>query len=546
LSADRLLLIKRSASVIIVLLFCGLLAFAAVACSCSPAVKRPQVSAPATLDETNTLFLYGIDPLTLDPSVSHELLSQDYIVQIFSGLVRLDEDLNMQPDLAESWDIENGTVYTFLLREDARFHDGRAVTAEDVKYSWERSCNPATASPTASTYLGDIVGVQEVLEGNSEEISGLSIIDDRTIRVTIEAPIPYFLSKLTYTASFIVDRNNVASGKDWWHNPNGTGPFKLLEWDQKNLLVLLRNADYYGKKAGVEAVIFQMYSGRPMNLYEQQQLDVTSVSLSYIDKVLDETGPYYEELAIFPEMSLSYIGFNCTKPPFDDVNIRKAFSMAVDKDRIVSLVFRNMASKADGILPPGLPGYKEDLAGLEYDVDRARELIKESKYGDVSNLPPITLTTSGRGGFIFSYLESIIYQWRENLGVDVKVRQLEPERYFYNLREEKDELYDIGWMADYPHPQNFLEILFATDSDNNYGGYSNPQVDVLLQKAGVEQDPEESIKLYRQAEQLMVDDAACIPLYTGESYYLIRPYVKGFSVNAVGLSMLNNVTIEPH
>ncbi len=200
---------------------------------------------------------------------------------------------------------------------------------------------------------------------------------------------------------------------------------------------------------------------------------------------------------------------------------------------------------ADGILPPGMPGFNEDLAGLNYDVNKARQLIRESKYGDVSQLPPITLTTMGWGGLISQGLEAIIHEWRQNLGVEVKVRQLEPQRFFYHLREEKDEMFDMGWIADYPHPQNFLDILFHSGTDNNYGEYSNAEVDTLLEMAGVEMDSDLSLELYQQAEQKMVEDAACLPLWFGRNYILVKPYVGGYNMGPQGLAMLNSVSIEP-
>jgi len=199
---------------------------------------------------------------------------------------------------------------------------------------------------------------------------------------------------------------------------------------------------------------------------------------------------------------------------------------------------------ADGILPPGMPGYNEDISGLEYDVEGAKELIANSSYGDVSQLPPITITTIGRGGAISRELEAVVYQWRENLGVEVTVRQLEPERFLYHLAEEKDEMFSTGWIADYPHPQDFLDILFHSGADNNYGAYSNPGVDALLEAAGVEQDSNSSLELYRQAEQMMVNDAACIPLSFGRNYVLVKPYVKGYEPNSMGFATLNEVSLE--
>jgi oligopeptide transport system substrate-binding protein len=205
-----------------------------------------------------------------------------------------------------------------------------------------------------------------------------------------------------------------------------------------------------------------------------------------------------------------------------------------------------MVQRADGILPPGMPGYNEALQGLGYDVAKAKELIAQSSYGDVSALPPITITTTGWGGPIESDLEAIVYQWRQNLGVEVKVRQLEPGRFLYNLKEEKDEMYSLGWIADYPHPQDFLDILFHSGADNNYGEYSNPEVDAILDRAGVERDSEQSLALYQQAEQKLVADAACLPIYFGQNYILVKSYVKGYDPNPLGFVRLNEVSVEPH
>ena len=259
----------------------------------------------------------------------------------------------------------------------------------------------------------------------------------------------------------------------------------------------------------------------------------------------DEAGDFYQELTVFPELSLMYIGFNCQKPPFDNANIRRAFSLAIDKDKLVSFTFRGAVKRADGILPQGMPGFNENLLGLEYDVAHALELIAASRYGDVSNLPPITITTGGWGGQISQELEAMINEWRINLGVEVEVRQLEPEEYLYNLMQEKDEMFYWGWSADYPHPQNFLEVLFASGSEYNIGEYSNPELDSLLQMASREQNKEKSFELYQQAEQILVGDAACIPLWSGQNYVLVKPHVTGYQLNILGFAMLNEVSVGP-
>jgi len=494
----------------------------------------------------DTLHLWDVGPITLDPAISADMSSHTYVMHIFSGLVRLDQELNIVPDIAESLPegSPDGKTYTFYLRQGVKFHSGREVTAADFKYSWERACDPDTGSGTAATYLGDIVGAKDMLAGEAGEISGVEVIDDYTLRVTIDAPKAYFLDKLAYPTAFVVDRANVESGEDWWREPNGTGPFKLREWEPGQRLILERSQVYYGEPARLQRVIFSLVAEEPMALYETGQIDVVPVYLAYIDQVRDETNPLHQELAVTPEFSLYYIGFNTVQPPFDDVNVRRAFCLAVDKERIAEVILRDMVNEADGILPPGMPGYNQALEGLDYDVEQAKELIADSRYGDVSNFPPITLTVGGYGNSIPSYLGAIIQEWDQNLGVEISVRQLEPENFIYNLKQEKDEIFTMGWISDYPDPHNFLDILFYTGSEVNICEYSNPTLDALLDQAAIEQDGVVRLAMYQQAEQLVVDDAPCLPLWHGTNYILVEPYVKGYELNPLGIPDLSKVYID--
>jgi len=188
------------------------------------------------------LTIYGASPSTLDPARCMDATSAGFIVEIFSGLVTLDDDLNVVEDIAESYEISpDGRTYTFHLREGVTFHSGKEVKASDFKYSIERAADPQTRSQVAEAYLGDIVGVKEKLRGEADEVGGIRVVDEKTIEITIDAPKAYFLAKLTHPSAYVVDRENVESGGDWWKHPDGTGPFKLGEWKQGQQIVLERN-----------------------------------------------------------------------------------------------------------------------------------------------------------------------------------------------------------------------------------------------------------------------------------------------------------------
>jgi oligopeptide transport system substrate-binding protein len=199
-------------------------------------IKCPPKTITTSVRVKSAINLWDVGPITLDPAISSESTSQVYVMQIFSGLARLGADAQPVPDIAARWEVsDGGKTYTFYLRQGVKFQDGKAVTAADFKYSWERACLPETNSQTAGTYLGDIDGVKDVIEGKTKTISGVQIMDDHTLRVTIDAPKLYFLSKLTYPTAFVVDQKNIESGKDWWTNPNGTGAFRLTEWKKMTL-----------------------------------------------------------------------------------------------------------------------------------------------------------------------------------------------------------------------------------------------------------------------------------------------------------------------
>ena len=488
------------------------------------------------------------DPPTLDPHLTTDTTSSGVVVELFSGLVTMNTDLQLVPDIAESWEIDDtGTVYTFSLRKNAKFHDGKPITAHDVKWSLERAVHPDTASPVADTYLNDIIGVEKALEGETTEIEGVRVIDDHTIEFTIDAPKAYFLAKLTYPTAFVLDRENVeAGGRNWTENPNGTGPFRLAEYRIGERIILERNENFYRQPAHVDSISMNLAGGQAMAMYENDEIDITGVGLFDLDRVLDPNEELNKELIIAPpDFSVSYVGFNTSMPPFDDPKFRQALNHAVDKELIATEVLSELVEPAYGILPPGFPGYNENLVGLEYDPEFARQLLAESKYADPDTRPRIEVTVPGTGGTIGLDLEVIIEMWRQELGVEVEIQQVEWATYLEDLNQQRFQAYGgLGWQADYPDPQDFLDILFHTESSINHGAYSNPELDAVLEEARTEADLEKRVSLYHQAEKMIVDDAAWLPLwYAGERYVLIKPHVENYRVTPMIIPKLKEIRI---
>ncbi len=495
----------------------------------------------------NQSFTVGsVGPVTLDPALAREGFSIGFIVELYSGLVSLDKDIKVVPELARSWDISpDGKVYTFRLRQGAKFHGGREVTAEDFKYSIERAADPNTGSQTASLYLGDIVGVKDKLAGNATEVSGVQVVDRSTLRITIDSPKAYFLKKLTHAVAMVVDKDNVTKGDEWWRQPNGTGSYKLKEWKEDDIVILERNADYYLGAPKLPYAVYRLFAGIPMLMYESGEIDMTGVSLDDLERAQDVTNPLNKELVTSAGFSLEYIGFNHTQPPFDDPTARLALTYATDREKLAELVFKNTVRPARGILPPGFPGYNPDVKGVPFDPVKAKELLAQSKYGGDGPFPSLVFTTSSFGTEPGLLVSALVNMWQANLGITFEnVRIMSPDEYTYNLKAEKDNVFDLGWAADYPDPENFLDILFHSGSTENLGEYSNPEVDALLEKARAERDEGQRMALYGQIEQKIVDDAAVIPLFFDIQYVLVKPHVKGFVPMSVPAPMLKYISLE--
>ena len=516
----------RRLIVVVVMFFFGLV-------SCSEPYQEYGI------ERASTLFLSSSQPLTLDPAKSYSPAGSE-VGAIFAGLVRLDTNLQVQPDLALGWDVsDDRLVYTFFLHPNARFHDGRAITAHDVVFSWSRALAPETESDTAPSYLDDIAGSAEFHSGQLSTVSGLNVIDDQTLQVTLYAPAPYFLGKLTLPAAFIVDQNNV-SQPNWDHQPNGSGAFRLEKWEDDKLLILERNEDYYREPARIQHIVYDLGAGLDLSRYEENKLDMVWVGGDSLERVRDPNDPLSADLRSLPSLCTNFIGINNQLPPMNDDRVRQAFSLAIDRDRLITGLYSGDALSADGILPPAMPGYV-GLQAQNYDPERAQQLLREANI----TLPlTLTYTTSGYGD-VGGLPAAAITMWEETLGVTVTVEQVEPYQYNEKLYNgEIGDFFSAGWCADYPDPSNFLDTLFHSDSLQNLGGYRNATIDRLLEEARTEPDSGKRMALYHTIEEQLKADTPLIVISHDFEHLLVNQRVQGFVFTPISIPQWDKITLK--
>ena len=494
--------------------------------------------------------LLGRDPTTLDPALTTDSTAYEIVVELFSGLMHLTDDPN-EPivlDLAENFTVSSdGTVYRFVLREGLEFSDGSPVTAFDFKWSWERAALPETGSPIVKEFLGDIVGINEIVEGEATSADGITVIDDHTLEVRIDAPKPYFIAKLTYPVTFVVNRDNVESGGETWtDDPVGTGPFVLDSYEIGVSMVIARNEKYWDRRAFLDEVQLNLAGGSAMAMYENDEIDITGIPQSAFERVTDPAEPISKEVVeVPPDFVTSYVGFNVEQPPFDDVHFRRAMNYAVDKELIAEAVLQGRVRPAHGPIPPGFIGFNPDLEPLGFDVDKAVEELNMSKYADPETRPRILLTAAGTGGSPPTWLQAVADMWARNLGVEIEFQEVEWATFLQEIDNYKLQVFTLAWSPDYPDPHTFVDVLFRSDSTINQTQYGNAEVDALLDEATTEPDPARRIQLYQEAEQIIVDEAAWVPMWWGSNgRILVKPHVNGFRISPLGGYFFKDVWLE--
>ncbi|RJQ09372.1 MAG: ABC transporter substrate-binding protein [Dehalococcoidia bacterium] len=478
-------------------------------------------------DAKGALRLPGSDPVTLDPHIAGDATSAEYIVEIFGGLVTLSPKLDIEMDLAEKVDISpDGKQYTFTLRPDAAFHSGRKVTATDVKYSIERASSKELSSPTAIAYLGDIVGVREHFAGVAKDVKGVEVIDDRHVRFTIDAAKPYFLAKLTYPTAFVVDKSQIESNpRNWSRKPNGTGPYKLTEWRLGERIVLEANAKFHLGTPKLKEVNYLLSGGSALTRFENNELDVANISVNDIDRARDAKSDLNKVYKAWPQFSIAYIAFNTSVPPFDDVAVRRAMGMAIDRKRVAEITFKNMLQPATGILMPQMPGYTPEDKTLKYNLDAAKTELAKSKYA--GKMPPIEITEVGAGAEAGIDTQAFLELWKQ-IGLTISIRQTDFATFLADQDAGRLQAFNAGWIMDYPDPEDILDVKFHSTSPLNDVGYKDAEVDKLLDAARIEANANRRLDLYREVEKKILDDAAWLPLYFSQSHVVVKDSVKNW------------------
>ena len=506
-------------------------------------------AAPVAPRERGEFRIARAEPINLDPAQITDVSSAVIAVEIFGGLLVLDRDLRIAPDLAESVPgptiNDDGTVtYRFTIRQNAAFHDGKPITAEDFKWSLERNLHPETLSPTAPDFLGDIVGAAEYVRGRADEVVGIQVVDEHTLDITILQATPVFLYKLTYPTAYVLDRDQVEADPERWAlNPNGSGPFRLTEWQLGEGLTLERFDDYHLEPARVAKVSVR-FAGGSVEQFENDELDQAFVGINDIERVRDTTSDLNAQYVTRSELSIFYLAFNVATPPFDDVNVRLALAHAIDKTTITQEVQADLLVQARQIIPPGLAAHDPDYPGIVFDPELAQEYLAESRYAGTPLLDEIRLTISGAGATPGPSIEAIQDMWRQHLGLEVQIQQVEFASFISDLDRGLYGFFSLGWSLDYPDPHNVLDYKFYSASLGNDVQLDDEEIDALLEQARYSLDQELRTSIYQQVDSMLVEQAVWIPLYYSVAHELVKPYVKDYEPTRMVIPHLRFVSIE--
>jgi len=488
------------------------------------------------------IFRYSLvtNPTHIDPALVQDGDTIDLTQQVFEGLVMWSEKNEVVGNLAEKWDVSpDGKTYTFHLRKGVTFSNGKPLTAGDFKWSIERACNPLLKSETAEEYMGDIVGISDCVHGRATGVNGISVVDDNTLKIQIQKSIPYFLDKLTYPCAFAVSKDAARPDKEMLGTAEmiGTGPFVAKRYVEDQVFEFDANKLYHGGAPPIDGIERPILKDAATRRSKFMAGEVDLVQLERQDVIGLKNDPVYKtQLHIFLRPATYYLAFN-TKVyrPFANRDVRRAFAMAVDTKEICTKTLSGLNQVANGILPPGVLGHRDTAKSLPYDPAQAKRLLAAAGYADPSKLPPLDLYFRTDREDVRLVAEAIQSYLQKNLGVNATLKPLEWTTYLAKNDRRELPMYHMRWAADYLDPQDFLSLMLTTTGNENRSNYSNPTVDDLCARADVmpEKDPAR-LALYAQAEDLILQDAAWLPIYYQADAELISPRVHGLRESLFG------------
>ncbi len=476
-------------------------------------------------------FLYlrlNADPTTLDPALIVDVTGGSLAAKLFNGLVRLDGNLDVAPDIAESWEIrDRGTKYIFHLREGVLFTNGREVTADDFKYSFKRIFDPKAKSPN-TWVLERILGAKEYMRGKASDIPGIEASGRYTLIIRLKSPFSPFLKLLTMPVAYVVAREEVLKwGADFSTHPAGTGPFVLKQWNHDSSVVFAVNLRYFDRKADISGIVYRII---PEDLtavteFEVGNLDVIGIPAAEYAKF--RNSPKWSSLISSAEgINTYYLGFNCARAPFDDIELRRAVSCAIDREKILNTFYEGRGRLAAGPVPDLLR--KWPAPGVyAYDPERAKRIIAGA--GLTNRVINFYVSADQE---VVDIAEVIQYYLRK-VGLNVRIKQLEWSAYKSALNNGEADMFWIGWWADYPDPENFLFPLFHS-SNHGAGGnrsrYTNHEVDRLIEAGQGAADTSEADRYYRAAEKIITAESPWVFFWHRTDFTLRQPWVKKYKI----------------
>lgn len=514
---------------------------------------------------------------SLDPARVGDTASSLIASQIYEGLLELDDKLQLRPGLAESLESPDGITWTFRLRKGVRFQDdpcfpggaGRGLTAHDVKYSFLRIADPDVLSTGWWIFRGRVKGMdayrRELLAAKEEgrkprvmDVAGLKVLDDRTLRIELTKPFAPFLNLLAMSYAWVVPREVVeCRGVDFFRHPVGTGPFVLEEWRPGVHVLLKRNQNYWGKDERgeklprLDGIRIRMLRDNLVAFleFDRGNLDYTGIPEEVWTRVMTperKLKKKYRKYLLFtvPSLDVHYYGFMMDKEPFAGNRLlRQALNYAVNREAIIKHVLNGRGVPASGVLPPGIPGHRGDLSGYRYDLDKAKELLALAGYPRGEGLPELTLQLNS-GGTLNEDIAAAVQAMLAEVGVKVKLMVVSWPQHLDSIDRGKPHFFRLGWIADYPDPENFLALLYGKNhspAGPNSTRYANTRFDELYQRALSLTNSEKRMKLYMEAEKIAVEDAPWLFLTHSEVYRLTQPYLRNMEANPMDIVRFKDV-----